>query len=164
MASWRDYAQTVEPDGPTCANSVVSADSTTPRAVMAPIGPNDTNGTGSLSLPLAVARGVEALPRMSCPRDVASPRWPIAVADALKLARDGWAAKAIALGWHDLELFGAVTDAAGDPFGDGLAVWLNGRKLVAMTATCATVVDGGGQYFYHRREQVGARLLWEIAR
>lgn len=77
------------------------------------------------------------------------------------LARDGWASKALALGYSPLHLFGAVTDAAGDPYSDGLAVWLGGRKLLAISATTATVEDGDGRAYFTRREQVGAKLLWE---
>jgi len=109
-----------------------------------------------------VREGVAILGQMKPPRDVRTERWPQVIADAQGLARDGWAAKALALGWSGLDLFGAVTNAAGDPYSDGLAVWLNGRKLLAISATSATVEDGAGRAYYTRREQVGAKLLWEL--
>ena len=64
----------------------------------------------------------------------------------------------------DLDLFGAVTDANGDPYSDGLAVWLAGRKLLAVCATFAVAEHEGGRAYFNRRDQVGARLLWEINR
>ena len=161
MASWRDYARVVEPNSETCANSAVSANSSGLSPDPAPIGAIGTNGTASLSLPLPIARGLAALPTMACPRDLNSTRWPIAVADAAKLGGDGWAAKAIALGWTDLDLFGVVAARDGDPDADGLAVKLAGRRLLAMCGTFATVDPGGGGRLYmHRGNNAGARLLW----
>lgn len=116
------------------------------------------------SLPPTVAAGLKKLRAMAAPHLQRPELWPLVVSDALGLARDGWAAKALALGWSPLDLFGAVTDAAGDPYSDGLAVWLGGRKLLAITATTATVEDGEGRAYYNRREEVGAALLWEIGR
>lgn len=116
------------------------------------------------SLPDDVLAGVARLEKMRSPRLLTPEAWPIAVSDASYLAESGWAAKALALGWRALDLFGAVTDATGDAYSDGLAVWLTGRKLVAITATCATVEDGEGRHFYNRGEQVGAKLLWENGR
>lgn len=119
------------------------------------------NGT---SLPDDLVAGVARLKRMRAPRLLTPDAWPIAVSDASYLAGSGWAAKALALRWSPLNLFGAVTDAEGDPYGEGLAVWLAGRRVLAITATCATVEDGGDRHFYNRRAQVGAKLLWEIDR
>ena len=91
--------------------------------------------------------------------------WPLVVADALGLARDGWAAKAMALGWTDPDLFGAVPDPDGDPAGDGLAVWLGGRKLLAITAEYAVAEDvGGGRSYFNRSTRLGTTLLWDIGK
>jgi hypothetical protein len=113
----------------------------------------------------AIRDGLILLRSMRTPRLAQPDRWPVAVADALLLARDGWVAKALALGWSPIDLFGAVPDADGDPAGDGLAVWLAGRKLLALTANYAVVDDGnGGRAFFNRREAEGAVLLWSFGR
>jgi len=99
-------------------------------------------------------------PRVGCPEE-----WPEIVADALRLARDGWAEQALALGWTPLDLFGAVTDRRADPAGDGLAVKLSGRKLLAISEGFATVENGPhGRAYLHRSNNAGARPLWELGR
>lgn len=118
--------------------------------------------THETSLPEGIVAGLATLKTMRSPKLRTPNVWPRVVADALKIARDGWAAKALALGWAPLDLFGAATDADGDPWSDGLAVWLAGHKLLAISATTATVEDGGGRAYFNRREQVGAQLLWAI--
>ncbi|MCA1653676.1 MAG: hypothetical protein ABR588_05955 [Sphingomicrobium sp.] len=102
---------------------------------------------------------------MAAPRLRRPEAWPAVVSDALGLARYGWAAKALALGWSPFELFGAVPDATSDPAADGLAVWLAGRKLLAITADYAAADDGdGGRSYFNRREAHGAVLLWDLGR
>lgn len=155
--SWRDY----EAGGPTCDNTDNRDKTAVGTLRHGGFVPNVSSVT---ALPSAISSGLVTLKSMAAPRLQRPERWPRVVSDALALARDGWAAKALALGWTTLDLYGAVTDAAGDPYSDGLAVWLSGRNLVAMTATCATVVDGTGQFYYNRREQVGATLLWNLGR
>ena len=130
--------------------------------------------THETSLPEDILAGVRRLKSMRPPRLVTPEKWPIVVADALEPRRrssppsscpdEGWAATALAMNspWVALELFGAVTDLAGDPYSDGLAVWLSGRKLLAIDEKLAVVRDGQSWAYYNRREQVGARLLWEL--
>ena len=118
--------------------------------------------THETDLPDDVANGLRRLKVMRVPRLVRPDRWPGVVSDALSLARDGWAAKALALGWSELDLFGAVADPEGDPAGDGLAVWLSGRELLAMTAEYAVVGEHGGRSYFNRRNCDGAVLLWEL--
>ena len=115
-------------------------------------------------LPESVRLGVDRLQVMRAPRTVRADLWSRVVADAVGLVASGWAAKAIAMAWSPLDLFGAVTDADGDPYSDGLAMWLAGRKLLAIEATLAVVRDGEGHFYYHRREQAGAKLLWNLGR
>ena len=115
------------------------------------------------SLPGAVNEGLKALAAMSCPARVDWDKWRAVVADALRLGRDGWAAQAMALGWTELDLFGCVPDRHGDPAGDGLAVWLDGRRMMALCGTYAVVEDiGGGRSYFNRREAEGAVLLWQL--
>ncbi len=116
-------------------------------------------------LPVSIVTGVRLLQKMPAPRLLRPDAWPVAVADAAMVATDGWAVKALALGWSIADLYGAVTERAGDPSGDGLVVWLAGRKLLAIGETAATAETVTGFAFYHRRHQPpGARLLWEAGR
>ena len=116
-------------------------------------------------LPGDVVDGVRRLKEMRPPRLLRPAAWPIVVADAALLVDRGWAASALESGWSPVEIFGAVPDVAGDRAGDGLAVWLAGRKLRMIMAGYAVVEDGpGGRSYFNRREAEGAVLLWEIGR
>ncbi len=101
---------------------------------------------------------------MATPRLILPEGWPAAVTDALALARDGWVAKALALGWEPLDLFGAVTDRYGYSDADGLAVWLGGRPMLAICETHASVSDGTGWAFFNRCNRLGETLLWDVGR
>jgi len=116
------------------------------------------------SLPPSVTNGLNRLGKMAAPPLQRPEAWPLVVSDALGLARDGWAAKALALGWTPVELFGAVTAIDGDPEGDGLAVWLRGRPIMAICETYVAVEDLGGRSYYNRRQADGAMLIWDIGR
>src|SRR5689334_22340902 len=74
------------------------------------------------SLPDDLADGLARLDRMAVPRGVASDAWAETLADASRLVADGWVSQALALGWSQLDLFGAVTDRLGDADADGLAL------------------------------------------
>lgn len=158
--SWRDYrTATPPPDG--CDNSDnrdISSGSEPETGAFV------TNVTNVKGIPADVLAGLDRLKDASAPRLVHPDRWPGAVRDALRLAADGWAAKALSLGWGSLDLFGAVPDKLGDPDADGLAVKLQGRKVLAICGTFATVADARGRTFLHRGNNDGARLLWELGR
>ena len=153
--SWRDYGA----GGPTCDNSdnrdKRSSEGLGHRCFV----PNVSFVRG---LPPTISTGLKALRSMAAPRLCRPEAWPAVVSDALSLANDGWAAKALALGWSDLDLYGAVSNAGGDPYSDGLAAWLGGRKLLAICSTFAIAEDGNGRAYFNRCEQVGAKLLWEL--
>ncbi len=120
-------------------------------------------GTDETSLPEGVAAGLQRLRSMPRPRGVDAAVWGVVVADALALAKQGWASQALALGWSELDLFGAGVDTAGDAAADGLAVRLRGRRMVAVSETFATIADpGGGRTWHYRRDTEGAVLLWKI--
>jgi hypothetical protein len=103
--------------------------------------------------------------RMPCPTGINGRLWQAVALDAARLVADGWAAAALGLGWSALDLFGAVTDKAGDPVADGLAAKLQGRKVLAICASFATVTDAnGGRFYLYRSPSEGARLLWELGR
>jgi hypothetical protein len=116
------------------------------------------------SLPPSVTIGLNRLSKMAAPPLQRPEAWPLVVSDALGLARNGWAAKALALGWSPLDLFGAVTDRGGYADADGLAVWLEGRPVLAISDTYASVGDGGGRAYFNRSTRLGTTLLWDIGR
>lgn len=114
-------------------------------------------------LPSEMSAGLRRLAAMGAPRLVSPETWPVAVADALRLVTNGWALKALALGWLPLDLFGAVTDPVGDPYSEGLAVWLERRPVLALTADYAVADDGsGGRSYFNRMARTGACLLWDL--
>jgi hypothetical protein len=89
--------------------------------------------------------------------------WPQVVADAARLASEGWVTQALGLGWQPLDLFGAVPDKLGDPDANGLAVKLDGRRILAICANFATVSGGdGARSFIYRGNNNGAVLLWDL--
>ncbi len=114
-------------------------------------------------LPSDLRAGLIALRSMQAPRKVNVSHWRLAVSDALRLAGEGWVAKALALGWSPLDLLGAVADPGGDLYSDGLAVWLEGRPLLALTDEYAVADDGnGGRSYFNRMVRSGACLLWDL--
>lgn len=156
--SWRDY-QGTSPPCDKSDNSDKRAGSEPETGAIVPIVPFVT------ALPPTVRDGLAALARLAAPRLCRPELWPRVVADALRLATDGWATQALSLGWSPLDLFGAVPDPAGDPHGDGLAVWLSGRKVVALTADGAAVLNGDtGRTYFLRPRAPGAVLIWALGR
>jgi hypothetical protein len=111
----------------------------------------------------------EALARLDAgrpPGDVPVARWRAFIDDAGRFIDGGWCARAIALGWGPLDLFGcdrqkpfARVDHAG-------LVWsLNGRKLIALAdATAAMEVAPGVRQTYRRlpAERGGAVFPWQL--
>lgn len=157
MGKWLDFAARLEADS---GDNRDIRDNSPSFGATVPIVPNVP-----ASLPPPVVQGLNQLRKMAAPRLCKSDRWPLVTSDALGLAGDGWASKAIALGWTDLDLFGAVPDRDGDPAGDGLAVWLSGRRILALCASFAVADNGdGGRAYFNRREAAGAVLLWELGR
>lgn len=159
--TWRDYDAANQPPE-TCDNSDKSDKRGVSASPGAPNVPIVTNVTG---LPADMRAGLLRLVNAPAPRLGHPELWPGVVADAVRLASEGWATQALSLGWSALDLFGAVTNPAGDPHCDGLAVKLDGRRVLAICATFATVAhaDGGRSYLY-RGDTEGARLLWALGR
>lgn len=121
-------------------------------------------------LPDSLAASLRALEYMPAPRKLEnSEHWRAIVRDALVIAREGWAAKAIALGWSAGDLFGI------GPRGDwdfaGLAVWLRGRTLVMLDRDRAIVAVGERHAAFTRggmghgtHPTVTPVMLWEFGR
>jgi hypothetical protein len=110
-----------------------------------------------------LARLDPALP----PGDVPPKQWRQFIDDCGRFLDKGWAARAEELGWGPLELFGC--DRA-KPFARidraGLLWFLNGGKLVALTAGTAAIETIGGTPQTYRRRSVevdAVALAWELA-
>lgn len=110
----------------------------------------------------------EALARLDPdqpPGDVPPRRWQRLVADAARFL-DEWAARAVALGWGPLDLFGCDRDR---PFARldkaGLLWLLNGGRLVMLSQGAASIErPTGTRQTYRRRPSTdGTVLAWEIA-
>jgi hypothetical protein len=157
MGKWLELAARLEADG---WDNRDNRDNSPGFAANVPNVPNVP-----ASLPPSVVEGLAQLANAPAPRLIVPDAWPVAVADALRIASDGWADKAFALGWSELDLFGAVPDREGDPDADGLAVKLGGRTILALCANFATVTSGGTVRAYlHRGNNDGAVLMWALGR
>jgi hypothetical protein len=118
-----------------------------------------------MGVPPDVLQGLTWLNNAPAPRLRNPEAWPQVVADALRLVSEGWAGQAMALGWTALDLFGAIAEIGGDPIGDGLAVRLGGRRMLAVCDDFATVeTDNGGRSYIYRPDCPAARLLWKLGR
>lgn len=146
MSSWRDVAATVmaQPAAPP------------PLAE-------------SFGLSAALAADLRRLEEMPAPRVVGRGAWRPIVDDALRIARDGWAANAMALGWSASDLFGI--GPRDDWEFSGLAVWLRGRPIVLLDEQCAIVADGHRRAAFTRggmghgtHPTVAPVLLWDFGR
>lgn len=90
----------------------------------------------------AALRRLEGLPP---PRKLEQAgNWSGVVGDAMTLARDRWAAKAMALGWTAADLFGVGPRT--DWGFQGLAVWLYGRRIVMLDDSRVIVASKAGNY------------------
>lgn len=102
--------------------------------------PADACAEPSAAVPFADE--VKRLQALRAPRGLANASaWHRVIADAGRLVRSGWAERALALGWSGHDLFG-VGRAGTDEF-EGLAAWLAGRKLAAVTQWQARTLCGG---------------------
>ena len=179
MGRWLELADRLEAEA--CAVSVISADREASDTI-------DTIGTAPAARPMSPSRnlrnnsapivpadivdGVARLGGQPAPRISNPPVWPEIVADAQRLVADGWAAKAMALGWSALDLFGACGDVGHQDDNHGLAVWLARRRLLAINETIAVVsADIVGvnvpalslhRLLFNRRDMTGCVLLWEL--
>jgi hypothetical protein len=108
--------------------------------------------------------GLAALPKMAAPRNIRHHVWPTVVADALRLADEGWATQALSMGWSALDLWGV-----GEEF-EGVAVQLRGRPIrclleeqpsTAGATACFVLKDVTGTAYLNRTRDPTARLLWD---
>jgi hypothetical protein len=119
---WRDVAATVMAEGA--------------KPAPAPLVEN-------FGLPDDLANALRRLERMPPPRKLVQVvNWRCVVVDAMTLARDRWAAKAMALGWSAGDLFGIGPRDDWDF--QGLALWLDGRRIVLLDDSRAIAADAAG--------------------
>jgi hypothetical protein len=122
-------------------------------------------------LPHDLAAALRRLETLQPPRKIErSENWQGVVAGAMMLAREGWAAKALALGWTAGDLFGV--GARDDWDFQGLAVWLDERRIVMLDesqaiargddVTRSTFIRGGIRHGTH--PTVTPVMLWEFGR
>lgn len=166
MSRWVERAACLEGAGETCANSANRANRGPATADPVPNGTNDTIGTAPL--PASVVMGLRSLAKMAAPRVTRPEVWPEIVADALNLASEGWAVRALSLGWSPLNLWGCspLRGDEANPDHDGLAVRLCGRRLILLDDSGA-LIDAGGNHrarFSRRHHSDGAIFLWELGR
>jgi len=98
-------------------------------------------------LPTGVVEGVTSLPAER-PRHVRAGQWRVIAEDARRLVHTGWAARAMALGWHELDLFGV--SARGSEHFEGLAIWLAGRRIILITTEYCVAAIPEGRAWYNR--------------
>jgi hypothetical protein len=111
----------------------------------------------------------EALARLDPARppcDISPMRWLRFIDDCGRFLDEGWAARAEALGWGPLDLFGCNRDKPFARISQAGLIWLlEGRKLSVLTADTAAITtpSGGHLTFYRRRLETGGVLAWELA-
>jgi hypothetical protein len=110
----------------------------------------------------------EALARLdpaNPPNDVPPKRWLRFIDDCGRFLDEGWADRAVALGWGTLDLFGcnrckpfARIDHA------GLLWLLNGCSLIALSTDTAAIATASGAGLTYRRRptEPGRVLVWEL--
>jgi hypothetical protein len=122
--------------------------------------------THETSLPADIVAGLARLRGMRPPRIKSPDVWSTVVADAARLAAEGWAAQALALGWKDKELFGTCGTSGGNSTQEGLAVWLAGRRVLLLDALSCIVDVGAGTraVFYGRSVRPGGIFIWDLGK
>ena len=115
-------------------------------------------------LPREWAEGVARLHIMPRPPNVPIRRWDQFIDDAARFA-DRWGAKAAALGWEPVDLWGCHPDQPYQRFDALGLVWLlNGNGLAALSPDAATIRTRTGALQTYRRRAVppGTVLAWEL--
>jgi hypothetical protein len=99
------------------------------------------------------------------PCDVPPMRWLRFIDDCGRFIDDAWAARAEALGWGPLELFGCDREKPFARISQAGLLWLlEGRKLLALTADTAAIVTQSGAKlnFYRRQPETGGVPAWKL--
>jgi hypothetical protein len=118
-------------------------------------------------IPREWAEGLARLCVMPCPEGVSEIRWRQVVDDAGRFA-DNWAAKASALGWTAIDIFGVDRRKPEAAIHTAGLIWLLGEnRIIAISADAVAVETSGGarQSFCPSRNNAdnGRRvLLWDL--
>jgi len=117
----------------------------------------------------AIFDQVARLSHLSPPKVHNRAAWFEVVQDAQRLVSEGWADRALDLGWTAGDLFGVGQRDSHD-FA-GLAVWLEGRRIIVMDETIAVARDERGRATFNRRGFGHGKdvrqppvLLWQFGR
>jgi hypothetical protein len=122
---------------------------------------NEFDGSASRQWAGRLAR----LDQNNPPGDVPPRRWLRLMHDCGRFLDGEWAARAVALSWGPLDLFGCDPEK---PFArvsrQGLLWLLDGRPLLALTGDTAAIANStGGRFTYYRRPpEPGQVLVWEL--
>ena len=118
----------------------------------------------NFGLDAGLAVDLRRLDVMPAPRVVGRGAWRPIVGDAMRIAQDGWAASALALGWSEADLFGI--GPRDDLEFAGLAVWLRGRAILVVDEGRAIVADGDRRAAFNRVKLSGLKpvMLWQFGR
>ncbi len=115
-------------------------------------------------LPLELVAGLERLAGMPPPDSFDAVRWRDCVHCALDFA-ENWAAKALALGWTPIELFGlhpAAPDARLDARGVAFALGVEDRVTAITAGQISVAGRNGARLSLRRPNEPGAVLAWCI--
>jgi hypothetical protein len=110
----------------------------------------------------------EALARLDParpPDDISPTRWLRFIDDCGQFIDNGWAARAEALGWGPLDLFGCNREKPFTRISQAGLLWLlEGQKLLALTAETAVISAPSGVQltFYKRQVETGGALVWQL--
>jgi hypothetical protein len=97
--------------------------------------------------------------------DYSSARWATLRRDVNEFVIGPWSARAEALGWSELDLFGVhATRPTIRVDQAGLVVLLDGCKIVELSANVAILeTPGGSRQSYRRKpDEPGRALVWEL--
>lgn len=148
MGSWRDVAAAAQQQTPQRAPTIEN-----------------------FGLPDNLAAALRRLETLPPPRKIENAEvWRRVVADALRIARDRWAAKALAMGWTAGDIFGVGPRDDWDF--QGLAAWLDGMRIVMLDDTQAISTNDAGKnrYFIRGGMRHGTHptvvpvMLWDFGR
>ena len=156
MGKWMDLARQLEQEA---AGNVVDnrgvRDVSPPNVAIVP------NVHASPSLPADLQCGLDKLRTMPAPRIQRPEIWDEIVRDALRIATEGWASQAIALGWDPLLLWGV--EASNEPDDFSLAVELAGREIQAVDEHRFYLRKGDVRSFFGKRpHDCLSKFLWEL--
>lgn len=138
---------------------------TTLTTKVIPAGAEDGATDGSLAVATSWAETLKRLNPDRPPGDIPLRRWHAFIADVGKFLEDGWADRAMALGWRAHDLFGCDRNR---PFARldqaGLLWFLNGDRVIAVTTETAVIEKHRGTRQTWRRKAAEAKqvLVWEL--